>query len=398
MNYDLISLLVFFLILFIIFRIKRNKFEVQGGIFALYRTQLGIKLMDKLANKAPRFWKFIGYFGIVIGFIGMAFIFFVLIQGTIRLITVPSAPPAVAPVLPGVSIPGLPALSFWHWIIAIFFVAVVHEFSHGVLARANKIKVNSSGFAFLGPILAAFVEPDEKDLVKKKKQAQLAVFAAGPLSNIILGFVFVLLAGITFAPWTVSLTEYSGVQVMSVMDGGAAKEAGLQAKDVILAVNDVEVKNPSDFTKQIQKTTPGVPLTLKTERTTLTITPKAHPNGESFGYLGIQTQAIKTGIKESVKEKYGSFFPKVLLWIGLLIYWLYLINLGVGLFNLLPMGPLDGGRMFLTACTAIFKNEKVAKKVFIGVSIFALALIVINMAPFIWKLLKFIAQPFMLLF
>src|SRR3989338_11026926 len=147
MNYDLISLLVFFLILFIIFRIKRNKFEVQGGIFALYRTQLGIKLMDKLANKAPRFWKFIGYFGIVIGFIVMAFIFFVLIQGTIRLITVPSAPPAVAPVLPGVSIPGLPALSFWHWIIAIFFVAVIHEFAHGVYARLYNIKIKSSGFA-----------------------------------------------------------------------------------------------------------------------------------------------------------------------------------------------------------------------------------------------------------
>jgi membrane-associated protease RseP (regulator of RpoE activity) len=45
-----------------------------------------------------------------------------------------------------------------------------------------------------------------------------------------------------------------------------------------------------------------------------------------------------------------------------LFFWLALLNIGVGLFNLLPMGPLDGGRILLTTFTKFF-GEKKAKKI-----------------------------------
>ena len=46
--------------------------------------------------------------------------------------------------LPGVKvIPGLPTMSFWHWIVAIFILATVHETCHGIFARLNNVKLKS---------------------------------------------------------------------------------------------------------------------------------------------------------------------------------------------------------------------------------------------------------------
>ena len=41
-----------------------------------------------------------------------------------------------------------------------------------------------------------------------------------------------------------------------------------------------------------------------------------------------------------------------------LLYWIFVINLGLGLANLLPLGPLDGGRMLLTGLTTMFSKRK----------------------------------------
>src|SRR3989338_7206917 len=177
MNYDLLLLILFYIVLLIIFKIYRNKFEVQWKVFALYKTKLGIKLMDKIAKKFPNLLNFVGYVSVFIGFVGMILISVFIIFATYKFLFVPKAEAALAPLLPGISISDkLPILSFWHWIIAILIVAIVHEFSHGIYARLRNIKIKSSGFAFLGPILAAFVEPDEKQLQKRKVKDQLFVF------------------------------------------------------------------------------------------------------------------------------------------------------------------------------------------------------------------------------
>jgi len=44
-----------------------------------------------------------------------------------------------------------------------------------------------------------------------------------------------------------------------------------------------------------------------------------------------------------------------------LLWWVMIINLLVALFNMLPLGMLDGGRFFYLAVLGIFKSEKVAK-------------------------------------
>jgi membrane-associated protease RseP (regulator of RpoE activity) len=66
-------------------------------------------------------------------------------------------------------------------------------------------------------------------------------------------------------------------------------------------------------------------------------------------------------------------------------YWIYVLNIGIGLMNLFPLVPLDGGRML----DDVFKRylpEEIAKPVryfTIGVGLFLLAL---NLIPALMNL------------
>ena len=91
---------------------------------------------------------------------------------------------------------------------------MVHEFSHGVVARAHNVEVKSSGFAVLGIVLpiipAAFVEPNEDKLKKEDAIVQYSIFAAGPVSNIFLAIIFFLVMISVFNPIEARLMEPIG--------------------------------------------------------------------------------------------------------------------------------------------------------------------------------------------
>ena len=78
----------------------------------------------------------------------------------------------------------------------------------------------------------------------------------------------------------------------------------------------------------------------------------------------------------------------------MLFFWLWVVSWGVGLFNLLPLGPVDGGRMLLTGLTAVMHDKKKAQKYWSIVSLVSVLLILINLAPYLWQLLLFILRPF----
>lgn len=395
MNWDLIFAIIFYGLLFAFFMKYRSKFEIQNKIFALYRTQLGLKLMDKISKRFPRFLNFVSYISIVIGFAGMVFIFYFLIKGTINMILKPASTPILSPVLPGIQIPGLPVLSFWHWIIAILLIATIHEFSHGVFARLNDIKIKSSGFAFLGPILAAFVEPDEKQMEKKSTHAQLSVMSGGPFSNILFAAIIVLFTIILINPLANNLVEYQGVQIIEVVEGMPLSETEMKAGDQIEKINDIQIKNPAHFVEVMESLKVGDKINIQSNGTIASIILAKGEDGKPK--LGVSVAPFKQDFKKEIVEKYGLFLPKLIMWFVELFFWLYAISLGIGLFNLLPLGPVDGGKMFYLGALAVFKNKKVASKMYTGISLFCLLLIVINLLPYIIKLLKFIISPILLL-
>src|SRR3989344_6118599 len=181
-------LFAFGLVLLGIMLLNKKRIKVEKILFpfvymVLYRTRVGLLLMDKIAKKYPKIVNAFSSCSVVFGFVGMAAILILLVNGTYWFLFA-GGPPPVAPLFPGVkTVPGLPELSFFHWIIAIFILAGVHEFSHGLIARLHDIKVKSSGFAvfaFLLPVIpAAFVERDEKEFPRKKKKEQFVFLGAG---------------------------------------------------------------------------------------------------------------------------------------------------------------------------------------------------------------------------
>ena len=392
MNLDLIFALIFYGIIFLLFIKYRNKFEVQNKIFVLYKTKLGIKLMNKLSSKIPRVLHYISYLSITIGFIGMIITFLFLIKGVWNMIFIPNAIPVLAPVLPGVSIPGVPTLSFWHWIIAILITAVVHEFFHGVYASLAKVKIKSSGFAFLGPILAAFVEPDEKQLAKKSTHKQLSVLSAGPFSNIVLAFVFFLIGIFIIAPVTSSILELNGIQIVDINKDLPIAQTSLKSGDQILAIDNETVINQTHFSSIIKSHKPGDILNIQTQDKIIPVELSSNPENKSLPIMGVTISYAKADIKPSIKKIFGNT-PLALFWILKLVFWVYAINLGVGLFNLLPLGPVDGGRMFYSASLFIFKKQEKAKKAYQYATLICLLLIFINLSPYIIKLLAFLIQP-----
>ena len=338
--------------------------------------------MDVIAQKFPKTIRVFGYLGIIIGFLGMGALAFELVKNLVTVFIVKEAVPGVVPVLP-IKVEGVFYVPFFYWIISIFIIAVVHEFAHGVVARAHNISVKSSGFAFLGilvPIIpAAFVEPDEEDLGKEKTRKQLAVFAAGPFSNIILAFlslgIFILIANFALGP----MIQQTGVEISGyyVVDNvtSPAEDAGVQVGEVITKINAKEMKTVQEFRDYLGKEVKaGETVELVTNRTSYQITLKQKPGDGEEPYLGVY---VKQGseINPGFKEKYGSIIPAVVIWIIGLFYWLYLLNLGIGIFNLVPIGPIDGGRMLKTCLEAIMKNKKAAHAVWKYISLFFLAIL-----------------------
>ncbi|MCD6227208.1 site-2 protease family protein, partial [Candidatus Micrarchaeota archaeon] len=79
--------------------------------------------------------------------------------------------PTATAIIPGVSIPLVEG------IIALVCLLVVHEVSHGLLARAADVKLTSVGIALLGVLpMGAFVEPDDEELEKRSMIEKVRVF------------------------------------------------------------------------------------------------------------------------------------------------------------------------------------------------------------------------------
>ncbi len=394
MNLDLILLLVFLALIALFYFTHKHKFEIQGKIFALYKTNLGLEWMDRTAKKHPKLLKFLAYIGIFIGFFGMIAMFVILIKATFDLLFIPDSLPALAPVLPGIKIaPGLPTLSFLHWIISLFIIAIVHEFSHGVIARVYNVKIKSSGFAFLGPIPAAFVEPDEKKMGKSSVKAQLSILAAGSFSNVLLAILVILLL-IFVSPFTESLLEERGVIISHVVEKGPLDISGIKLGENITKVDDAKVGTVEEFFDELSNKKPGQEIILQTDKGASKVVLGEQPkeflkSREGIGYLGAGISPLSIEYSKEAVDNYGKTFLGFIFWLRQLFFWIWVISFGVGLFNLLPLGPVDGGRMFFLGMMTFINKEK-AMKTWKVITIFLLLLLIINLSPWLMKLFRFI--------
>jgi len=242
--YDIILLVVFVIFISVFLYTHRKNLKKEGLLF-LYKTGVGIKIINRIGNKYKKTLNVLGYVSIVLGFllmIGMLYLFgklvwiYVFQNQLVQLIKIPPIVPLL-PYLPQIfKLNFLPPFYFIYWILIIAIVAIFHEFAHGIFAANKGVKIKSTGFGFfpffLPVFLAAFVELNEKQMGKKKISSQMAVLSAGTFANLLTAILFfgilLLFFSLSFAP--------SGV----VFDTYTYSAVGISA---ITSVNSLSVNN-----------------------------------------------------------------------------------------------------------------------------------------------------------
>jgi membrane-associated protease RseP (regulator of RpoE activity) len=378
--------LLFYGIIILLVYLNRRHFDIQNKIVAMYKTKIGLGLMDRIGTKYSEQVKLTAYIGIGAGFVGMIFILYTLIKNLADLLIVPDAQSAVSLIVPGVAIPGspikIPLIAGW---IALFLVILVHEFSHGVVSRAHKIPVTSSGIFFLGPIMGAFVEPDEKKLRAASDTTQYSVFAAGPFSNVLLAIAAMLLLSYAVTPLISVMTVPSGIQLSGVSEGFPAQAAGLHGGMVITQLNGKNLTTYDQFQEGLSCVKPGDKVELVANNTVYSVVAAENPQKAGKGYLGVMaSSAIKRDLKSDTTPMRVIY--AIIQWIIELLYIVAILSLGIGLANLLPLGPVDGGRMAQTALLKTEGKEKGDKR-WKQITLITLLILVINI---FWPLIKWI--------
>ena len=367
--------ILFYLIIILFIIIKRKKFQFQAKFIALYRTKIGLRIINKIGTKYKRLIRTMGYFGIIIGYIGMAVIIVFIIKGIHDFIFIPEAPPPIAPVLPGVPVPGSPVfVPFWYGIISLFIVVCIHEFSHGIVAKAHGLNVKNTGIVFFGPLIGAFVEPDEKKLKKKKDAVKCSVFSAGPLSNILTAGAVILIFAFIANPIAAAYVHPVGVSFLEVEPGMPAEQAGLKTGVVYTRINNMTVTSVKDFIRAFENISVNETIIIGNDEENHTVTTTSRPENPDQPVIGV---TVETRLSNE-----DNMLVKVFIWLVGLLNWVFILSIGLGLANLLPLGIVDGGRMLQVSLTRSF-GEKKGNNIMAKVTIILLIIILVLLWPII---------------
>ena len=250
-DFDWSFILLLILSWYILLRIWENNGTLDRwnasrvfGIILMVRSKRGLKILDKTVK--PRgFWRFYGEISLWVCIFSMLMVGLLMIVAFITaLVTPPQSPPPSASEL--VAIPGLNPVIPLGWGALAFIVAlVIHEFGHGLQARAHGMRIRAFGLLQLGPLpLGAFAEPQYEELTNAPSKERMRMFAAGPATNIFAAVVCLMFLGGLAGQFVAS---DDGVHVRGIVQEEGAYDAGLEPWDTIQSIDDQAVNNVDDF-------------------------------------------------------------------------------------------------------------------------------------------------------
>ncbi|MEM4392455.1 MAG: site-2 protease family protein [Candidatus Nitrosocaldus sp.] len=327
-------------------RLEKRGFEIKPFMLT-YKNHGVSSTLDRLLAINRSVVRVFADVSIVAGAIMMVFAVWFLLNNLVHFFADSGQFSEVTLLIPGVTIRSVPNLVYF--LLAAPIVLVVHEVAHGIVARLERIRVKSGGFAIIIALIAGFVEPDEDEFNRARRVSRVRVIAAGSTSNILLSFLVASL--LMFNPAFGNILEllspqvrsifYNdpiGVPVVQVIEGSGAAQAGMRAGDIITAINDTQVKTPADLAKV--RLVPGEQVSVSIlrdgEPMRLTVTIMSAEDDPNRGMIGI------------VRDVFPHMPPKVPFWIPwphevfMFLLWLWMLSFFIGIFNMLPMIPLDG--------------------------------------------------------
>jgi len=369
---------------------KNSNFDFRFPLIIL-KTQKGQSLMEKLSKF--RFILILSWISLILMPIFSILAVSILLLTASLFLSFPEVReiaretgPQGALLIPGIN-PYLPIIYGW---IAIFIGLVIHELSHGVIAKAVDIPVRSSGIMFfLFLPIGAFVEVDDTklDSVSFKKSGR--IIAAGAGSNIVVGLMaLILLVGVVNTMEPVA----DGLPVSKIVVDSPANMAGLLPGDIITHLNGIPVDDSNVFSQNFNNLSPGDEIILTVQRQSVQydypIILSSRPENSEEPFIGIMRPSIdindslhryQNGLSfstdllvyfsfpsgdsysipfsTSMQNFYTSSLGNQYIVFSNLLFWIWFINFNLGIFNSLPLGPLDGGQAFKRGLKSVTGNK-----------------------------------------
>lgn len=299
-------------------------------------------------------------------------------------------------------IPGLnPYLPITYGWAALIITIIIHEAGHGIVARVYNLRVDSTGIVlFLGLPIGAFVNIEREELNRATLKQKSAVLTAGPLNNMILAgasllILYFVVSTLIPLPPDPNAPQF-GVAVISVGSGSLAESVGIEPASVIQYVAGQEVRSLNDLGNYLRANLGStVNITWINKAGDIVTRPVTLPPAveQGKGVLGV-TVTLLSPDPQAVLDRYKDQFTQNPLGILLpptfqeglvpysdmmsskytssvlggayapvanMLFWLWFINFNVGIFNALPIGPLDGGQLYGALIEKRAKSKVLAK-------------------------------------
>ncbi len=352
-----------------------------GPILALKTESVAFFDWFRRYSRGLRIYGSIGVFMVIIVSVLMVVMILLSVHLTVALKPEPTAinKPQNLFLIPGVNefVPSTFAVWF-----AFILTLVIHEFGHAILCRVEKIRVKAMGVLFFVIPIGAFVEPDEDEVNKASSWPKMRMYGAGIMNNLVIGVLcFALMIGMI--GWAVPSSEPI---VLGFYKDFPAASADIPIPSIIRTINGTHVNTTAEVASVLNLTKPGDQVMVGfekngtiSERTLNLSTWPADLGQRESGFMGvfyyngqgvIQTtqrffspagflmllsvpffpgyegqQLRVLGFDVEDTNYYTEPFP--FFWQVIhLLFWSGFINLAAGLFNALPMLPLDGGLIF----------------------------------------------------
>ena len=289
---------------------------------------------------------------------------------------------------------------FGHFITAKLCGVTVHEFAIGMGPSLFKKKYKGTLYSLrcipIGGYCAMEGEDEESDdagsFSRKKPWQRILILVSGGFMNLLLGFI--LMCIITFA----SQNVYVAVpKINQIQVGSAAEVSGLQPNDEIVKINGARVETYAELKFELSRYKGGcidVEYIRNGEKNTASVTPKKGDDGmyyigfspkiEKFnfggrlyhswhytlfygkavlvslfdlitGNIGMEAMSGPVGIVSEIGKQARIGWESLLGLAGL-------ITINLGLFNLLPLPALDGGRVLFVLIELVTRKKIPADK------------------------------------
>jgi regulator of sigma E protease len=303
-------------------------------------------------------------------------------------------------------------------LLGLALLILAHEFGHFLTARCFGVRVEEFVIGLPGPklirfkkgetvygvsiipfggyvrLFGEFYDPENPEtathpesFLAKSWLARVVIIAAGSIFNFILAIL------LFAAMFMYGVPGYPTTTVKKILPGSPAELYGIKPGDRILQIDNIKIREWRELSDYISKH-PGKEVTLKLQRNSETISLRVIlANQKGKGLLGVQAKTTVrrlspvSALIESSKLTAGLLYtflnylvselPKgtilqqssgpvgifvetskaVKVGFDFYLFLLGLISVNLGIVNLLPIPPLDGGRILLLTLERSLKRK-----------------------------------------